>query len=322
MRNSTGLWVLTAAVALLGTASQLHADPQHIGYAHSVSDVVEGVLPGQQDILKPGSKVFHDETVRTNTKSLAQLQFLDNSSLSVAPSSEVKLDTFVYDPNQHTGQVVLNATRGAFRFIAGSQDAKSYTIKTPAATIGIRGTIVNVIYDGSTLTAQLEEGSAFITTPDGHTYDITTPGWGVVVTNGTTTGPQKINAPVKDPFQVGWGKFYLTTLKQQLDDGKASGLQADGFAKIVDDAVLAYGIDYVTDISGMVTQELKLDGYSDGFIGQVLDIASAGIPGGIVTGATNPPDVLTGGTGTTNTGTNNLGTSTMTLPPCANPSCS
>ena len=58
-----------------------------------------------------------------------------------APPSEVRLDRFVYNPDRKAGNVVIEASRGAFRFVSGSQNPSNYTIKTPLATIGVRGAI-------------------------------------------------------------------------------------------------------------------------------------------------------------------------------------
>jgi hypothetical protein len=93
--------------------------------------------------VSAGSEIFANETVRTGEASLAQLLFLDQTSLSVGPGSEVKLDRFVYNPDRKTGSVVLETSRGAFRFVTGSQNPSNYIIKTPLATIGVRGTIFN-----------------------------------------------------------------------------------------------------------------------------------------------------------------------------------
>ena len=38
-----------------------------------------------------------------------------------------------------SGAVVIEATKGAFRFVTGSQDKRVYQIKTPFGTLGIRG---------------------------------------------------------------------------------------------------------------------------------------------------------------------------------------
>ena len=72
------------------------------------------------------------------------LRFRDSSNLSVGPKSSVRLDKFVYDPNTSTGSVAIQATRGTFRFVAGSQGG-SYQIKTPYGTLGVRGGLVPAI---------------------------------------------------------------------------------------------------------------------------------------------------------------------------------
>ena len=68
----------------------------------------------------------------------ADLQFHDRSNLTVGPKSSVRLDKFVYDPNKSGGAVAIQATRGTFRFVTGSQGG-SYQIKSPYGTLGIRG---------------------------------------------------------------------------------------------------------------------------------------------------------------------------------------
>jgi hypothetical protein len=45
----------------------------------------------------------------------------------------------VYDPNKGTGGIAIDASRGAFRFVTGSQNKGSSTIKTPYGTFGVRG---------------------------------------------------------------------------------------------------------------------------------------------------------------------------------------
>jgi len=64
---------------------------------------------------------------------------LDSRNLTVGPGSNVRLDKFVYDSNKGTGSVAVEASRGAFRFVTGSQNKGSYSVKTPSGTLGIRG---------------------------------------------------------------------------------------------------------------------------------------------------------------------------------------
>ena len=61
------------------------------------------------------------------------------------------LDEFVYDPDAQIGSLVINATKGVFRLVGGKISKKnSVLLKTPTATIGIRGGInYTVIGDNS-----------------------------------------------------------------------------------------------------------------------------------------------------------------------------
>jgi hypothetical protein len=123
---------LTALIALLATTS--HAQ-EAIGKATSVRPQAEGSHAGP---LSGGSNVYSKETVRTGDSGQADLQFHDRSNLTVGPKSSVRLDKFVYDPNKSGGAVAIQATRGTFRFVTGSQGG-SYQIKSPYGTLGIRG---------------------------------------------------------------------------------------------------------------------------------------------------------------------------------------
>ena len=129
----TAVFVLAVLLALPATASNAQTK---IGKATSVKPHAEGSIAGA---LSPQSDVHANETVRTGTSGVADLRFIDQSNLSVGPTSVVRLDRFVYDPNKSSGSVVIDATRGSFRFVAGSQDKRAYKVKTPYGTLGIRG---------------------------------------------------------------------------------------------------------------------------------------------------------------------------------------
>lgn len=132
----TPVYALTVLFALQTAA---FAEEPKIGSATATKNKVEGVIDGKNQPLSKGSEVYTNETVRTGEASVADLVFLDNTNLSVGPTSEVKLDKFVYDPTGSSGTVVINVTKGAFRFVTGSQDKRVYEIKTPFGTLGVRG---------------------------------------------------------------------------------------------------------------------------------------------------------------------------------------
>lgn len=134
-----------------------------IGVTSAAQNHVDGIMNGQTAPLKVGSAVYQNQHVRTGAASTAQLLFRDQTSLSVGPSSEVTLDKFVYDPSRNTGDMVVSATRGAFRFVSGTQEPHNYQVHTPVATIGVRGTVVDGIVDEHRTTFILGECCADIT---------------------------------------------------------------------------------------------------------------------------------------------------------------
>jgi hypothetical protein len=125
--------LLGGLVALQSTTASAQ---EAIGKATSVRPQAEGSHGNRT--LSGGASVYSQETVKTGDSGQADLQFRDNSSLSVGSKSSVRLDKFVYDPNKSGGAVAIQATRGTFRFVTGSQGG-NYQIKSPYGTLGIRG---------------------------------------------------------------------------------------------------------------------------------------------------------------------------------------
>jgi len=126
--------LLLAGLLTLGQSTSLRAQ-EAIGSATSVKPQAEA----NARMLSGGSTVYSKELVRTGEAGVADLRFHDNSNLSVGPKSSVRLDKFVYDPNKSTGDIAIQATRGTFRFVAGSQGSGAVQIKTPYGTLGVRG---------------------------------------------------------------------------------------------------------------------------------------------------------------------------------------
>jgi hypothetical protein len=151
---------VTLPVMLAGSAA-VAADK--IGVAAAAQNRVEGVVGGQTTPIRVGTVVYQDQHVRTGAASTAQLLFLDQTSLSVGPSSDVKLDKFIFDPSRSQGNVVMSATRGAFRFVSGTQQPSNYQIRTPVATIGVRGTVIDAIVTDHSTSVILGEGGADLT---------------------------------------------------------------------------------------------------------------------------------------------------------------
>ena len=134
-RNWSLALLLSAGVALQATTTNAQ---DAIGRATSVKPQAQGSHGGNRT-LAGGAEVYSKETIQTGDTGQADMRFIDNSNMSVGPKSSVRLDKFVYDPNKSAGSVAVQATRGSFRFVTGSQGGGSYQIKTPYGTLGVRG---------------------------------------------------------------------------------------------------------------------------------------------------------------------------------------
>ena len=84
------------------------------------------------------------DAIVSGPQSSLQMLLLDQSVFTVGSDANITIDRFVYDPNRGTGDIAASVTRGAFRFMSGrlAPGAGQSAIRTPLATIGVRGTIV------------------------------------------------------------------------------------------------------------------------------------------------------------------------------------
>lgn len=128
--------------------------------------------PGNARVLDAGSAVFRNEMVATGAQARAGLRLADETSLVLGENAQVRLDEFVYDEG---GSATINLVTGALRFVsaAGGHPGK-LIVKTPAATIGIRGTDfwagpIDGVYGVLLLTGKVEVsnegGSVVLDTP-------------------------------------------------------------------------------------------------------------------------------------------------------------
>ena len=103
------------------------------------------------------------------------------------------LDTWVYDPNEKNGRMVISMVQGVFRFISGKIYKRGVRLLTPTIAIGIRGTdfTVAIATDGST-SVSVAEGEIEITPIAGGDTVSVTPGQ--IATVSTTSASVSISS--------------------------------------------------------------------------------------------------------------------------------
>ncbi|CCQ74846.1 Ig-like domain-containing protein [Magnetospira sp. QH-2] len=106
--------------------------------------------------LRAGDPVYRGDELATGESGGVGIVLADNSVFSLGQSGKMVLDEMVYDPGGTEGEAVISLVTGAATFVSGqiakfSQDAM--VVRTPVATIGIRGTKVFLETDGESIQA-------------------------------------------------------------------------------------------------------------------------------------------------------------------------
>ena len=90
-----------------------------------------------------------NDTVST-ARGKAELTFDDKTTVKLTEHSKLIIDDFVYDPKKGTGKLALNMAMGTARYASGQiakNNPQQVAIKTPTATIAVRGTDFSMTVD-------------------------------------------------------------------------------------------------------------------------------------------------------------------------------
>ncbi|HLI11415.1 MAG TPA: FecR domain-containing protein [Alphaproteobacteria bacterium] len=177
------------------------AEAERVGVTAAVNPAATGHPPeGATRALFVGADVLHDERIVTTDSGQAQLLFLDQSALTVAPNSDITIDQFVYDTSKGTGKLAASVTKGALRFVGGRISKQADVVfTTPASTIGIRGGVLMIqVQPSGATTATFLFGDHMTVTAAGVTRTVTRPDFTVTV----NLPNQPPGAPVPTPRQL------------------------------------------------------------------------------------------------------------------------
>jgi hypothetical protein len=180
---------LTAVVGLgLTQSPAFAADP--IGLAAVVVNQVTAELDRDTRTLQSGNNVHQDEFIEVASDASSELILADETKLALGPSSKLKLDKFVYDPQQTNGSIAVNLVKGAFRFVTGVASKPSYVVRVPQASITVRGTIFDVyVQEGGASWLLLHEGAVQVCNERGKCQVLDEPGKLLRINDGGDVDP-------------------------------------------------------------------------------------------------------------------------------------
>lgn len=117
---------------------------------------------GTVKILALRSEVENGDTLVSERNTYAQLKFIDNSEITLKPNTTFKIENFEFDEGKPAGDnASFGLVKGGLRSITGllgKRNKEKFALKTPTATIGIRGTtfIADYVEPNETAVAALQ----------------------------------------------------------------------------------------------------------------------------------------------------------------------
>src|SRR5919201_682531 len=138
--------------------------PARVGEAAVVQNEVVRVSGSGGTQINVGDAVLRNETVRTGANSATRLVMIDSTNLSLGANSTITLDRTVFNDEHSYKDVTIRLTTGAFRFVTGHSDKNAYRITTGLATIGVRGTTLDILAQRGRSVVVLQDGAATVCT--------------------------------------------------------------------------------------------------------------------------------------------------------------
>lgn len=127
---------------------------------------------GNRRNVVEGGPVYPGEIIETARNGHAILVFRDNTKVTVQPRTQFQVENFVYNRDSPSdGSVIFNLLRGGMRVLTGlvgRTRPQAVRMTTPTATVGIRGTGLDIVSEPDSCAAPGgAAGCTLITTWDG-----------------------------------------------------------------------------------------------------------------------------------------------------------
>ena len=136
--------VLAAGLLLcLSSARPALAGPEPVGVVKSVLGEAWVGQPGALVPATVGTQLHAGDTMKTGAGGALGVTLRDNTVMAFGPGSEARVDEFTFEPDGGEGRMVASLLRGTLNVVTGMiaklrPDAQ--LIRTPTATLGVRGT--------------------------------------------------------------------------------------------------------------------------------------------------------------------------------------
>ena len=121
-------------------STQTFASNEKIGV---MGFVIGDVFNQKGEKLKVGDPIFFGDTISANDEAKSQLLFIDQTVMTIGSDTKLTIDEFIFDPSENSGKLLTTIISGSVKILTGKISEKNpanLEVKTPAGTVGTRGT--------------------------------------------------------------------------------------------------------------------------------------------------------------------------------------
>jgi len=97
---------------------------------------------GESRKLKRGGPFYEGDTIETQKKSFVKLKYSDGGVMLLRPATKLVIEKYKF-PKKGKGKSVTSLVKGGLRAVTGviaKRNRDNFKLKTPSATMGVRGT--------------------------------------------------------------------------------------------------------------------------------------------------------------------------------------
>ena len=182
----------------------------------------ESFFPSSLDV---GDEIYREAKVYTEQYGSIEMRFDDGSQLTVGPNTELTIDDYVYAGDAGSDKAAISLGRGMLRMISGQIASDRVSVRTPVATVGIRGTdfTLDTATDGI-VKVWVDDGVVAVTPNQaGQTFELTAPAFAVCTASSCDPQDGGGNRPVAFPNVPAGGGGSIFDRDDDRGDGGGGG---------------------------------------------------------------------------------------------------
>lgn len=119
------------------------ADEAEIGMIKTIKGKASVVTGSTHSPAAVGTVLHQNDGLETGPDGAIGVTFVDNTTLSLGPNSQVTLSKYVFDPRGNKFAFVADMAKGSLMYVSGliaKLSPEAVALHTPVGTVGVRGT--------------------------------------------------------------------------------------------------------------------------------------------------------------------------------------